>query len=172
MGWEEGIPRIRDSLFPHVNKKELSSANMGKSITSECVIQILFTSAETWAGFEVSHSYPFGPIQPCHCSQMVWRRMRSSGKRGGGGIIFSSLHWNLTCWLSSSILPLAPAEECRAQHAGAWLQETTFFMLCVEGVLKSAPLKFGYEGPKKRVRGKGRQRSLSFRRIICAAQLC
>lgn len=135
-GWEKRIPRIRDSLFQHVNKKKgLSGANMGKSIKSECVIQILFTSAETWAGFEVSHSYPFGPIRPCHRSQMVWRRMRSSGRRGGGGIIFSSLQWNLTCWLSSSILPPGPVEECRAQHAGPWLRESTLFMLCVEGVL-------------------------------------
>lgn len=32
---------IRDSLFEHVNKKGLSRMNMGKSIKSECVIQIL-----------------------------------------------------------------------------------------------------------------------------------
>lgn len=44
-----------------------------------------FTLAETWAGFEVSHSYPFGPIWPCHHSRMVWRCMRSSDPGGGRG---------------------------------------------------------------------------------------
>lgn len=89
-----------------------------------------FTFAETWAGFEVSHSYPFGPIWPCHHSQMVWRRMRSSGAGGGrgeGGIIFSSLQWPFPRWLSLSFLPRLLAE-CRGQHAGPRPLENTLFV--------------------------------------------
>lgn len=40
----EGNPDIRDSLFEHVNKNGLSGPNMGKSISPECVIQILSPS--------------------------------------------------------------------------------------------------------------------------------
>lgn len=36
-----------------------------------------FTDPETWAGFEVSHSYPFCLIWLCQRTQTVWRRMRS-----------------------------------------------------------------------------------------------
>lgn len=167
-GWEKRIPRIRDSLFQHVNKKKgLSGANMGKSIKYECVIQILFTSAETWAGFEVSHSYPFGPIRPCHRSQMVWRRMRSSGRRGGGGIIFSSLQWNLTCWLSSSILPPARSRSAgpSTRALGSGSPRFSCFVLKGSSVSTAAGAllrgaaecclthKFGYAGPIKKTEG-------------------
>lgn len=87
-----------------------------------------FTFTETWAGFEVSHSYPFGPIWLCHCSQMVWRRMRSSDSRGENYLFIASVA--LACWLSSSFLT-GLVGECRAQHAGPWPRESTLFMLCL-----------------------------------------
>lgn len=91
-----------------------------------------FTFTETWAGFEVSHSYPFGPIWLCHCSQMVWRCMRSSNRRVvvvvGNYLFIAPVA--LACWLRGSFLPRLVGE-CRAQHAGPWPQESTLFMLCV-----------------------------------------
>lgn len=87
-----------------------------------------FTFAETWAGFEVSHSYPFGPIWLCHCSQMVSRRMRSSDSRGENYLFIASVA--LACWLSCSFLT-GLVGECRAQHASPWPRESTLLMLCV-----------------------------------------
>lgn len=50
--------------------------------------------------------------------------------------------------------PPGPVEECRAQHAGPWLRESTLFMLCVEGAAECCLThKFGSAGPIKRARG-------------------
>lgn len=87
-----------------------------------------FTFAETWAGFEVSHSYPFGPIWPCHHSQMVWRRMRSSDTGGGGGGNYLFIApVALARWLSLSFLPRLVGEY-RGQYAGPRCLENT--LLC------------------------------------------
>lgn len=82
-----------------------------------------FTSIEIWAGFEVSHSYPFGPIWLCHCSQMVWRRMRSCGcGRVGGGLSFL---------LTELFLSARAREKGTGQCTGPWPLESTLSSLCV-----------------------------------------
>lgn len=91
-----------------------------------------FTSAETWAGFEVSHSYQFGPIWLCNCSQMGWRCMRSSGsKRGGRGDYLFIAPVALACWLSCSILPGTVRECCACPYGSLQPGIHTFHALCV-----------------------------------------
>lgn len=51
---------------------------MGKSINSWMCYTNPFTGPETWAGFEVSHSYPFCLICLCQRAQTARRRMRST----------------------------------------------------------------------------------------------
>lgn len=62
---------------------------MGKSIKKWMCYTNPFTDPETWAGFEVSHSYPFCLISLCQGLQTA----PALHEVCAGGIIFSSIEW-------------------------------------------------------------------------------
>lgn len=105
-----------------------------------------FTAAETWAGFEVSHSYPFGPIWLCHCSQTVWRCMRSWAGRGENYLFIAPVA--LACWLSGSFLPRRAVSSTSHRP---WAQRLhTFYVLCPSHLIQHSsrqPAQWGCEAP-------------------------
>lgn len=109
-GGKKAILHIRDSLFEHVNKKGLSRVNMGKSIKSECVIQILSRSQK----HEQVLKFPTHILsaQSGCVTAHKWFDAAWGPAAVGGRIIFSSLQWP---WPADWAVPFSPGRSGSAE---------------------------------------------------------
>lgn len=112
-------------------QKGVSGLHMGKSIKSECVIQIhsRLQKHEQVLKFPTHiNSAQSGSVTAHKWVDAAWGPAAVKG--GGGGIIFSSLQWP---WPADWAVPfsLGPSGSAVPAHMGPCSRESTLFMLCV-----------------------------------------
>lgn len=97
--WGKKI-NIRDSLFEHVNSKRAVWGNMGKSIKSECVIQILSQAQK----HEQVLKFPTHILSAWSCSVSAHKRPRAAcGLRGGNYLFIGSETGLVADWAGLSV---------------------------------------------------------------------